>query len=308
MINIWTPISHTANLKLTNRNLRDKFHLANFPLISGPQPGLFALLCLAMLSITACGGKPTSTAPTTAPAAPNAEAEGERIIGAYRALDNSHDSALKMSVKIQEADGQTHDVQLDIATRRESDGKRLMMINFIAPPQERDRNALLTVFPQGDIEGTRYAQMNDSFVTAKGATTEDSFFGMTAQEMVDGQPEKYDFRLIGEENVNGTPAYKVEGFLKKGAESRFNRIVMLIDKANYTAYLAEFYDNKNELQRRVTIAKNEQLGGHWTRTQYTIDNLARKKILNFEIKDAKYDQNLSPALFTKEYLKKISVK
>ncbi len=301
--------SPATNLKLTWQNLLNKFQISNFKSLKRPGVPQFAFLCLLLFFLSACGGKTaSSTATSTAPAAPNAEAEGERIIGAYRALDNSHDSSLKMAVKIQEADGATHDVQLDIATKRETDGKRLMMINFIAPAQERDRNALLIVNPQGDIEGTRYVQMNDSFITAKGAINEDSFFGMTTQELVDGQPEKYNFRLLGEETLGTTPAYKIEGTLKKGAESKFNRIVMLIDKSNYTALTAEFYDNKNELQRRVEILKNEQINGHWTRMHYTIDNLGRKKKLDFEIKEAKYDQNLSPAVFSKENLKKTSVK
>ena len=197
--------------------------------------------------------------------------------------------------------------QFDIVNKREADGKRLMMTAFTAPAAERDRNALLSVTPQGEIEVTRYVQMNDSFITAKGATNEDSFFGMTAQEMVDGQPEKYTYRLLGEENVGGSPAYKIEGVLKKGAESKFSRIVMLIDKNNYTAHLAEFYDNKNELLRRVNIIQNQQINGHWTRTHYTIDNLGRKKKLDFEIKEVKYDQNLSPSLFTREHLKKTSM-
>jgi outer membrane lipoprotein-sorting protein len=284
-------------------------HFANFKLLFGHQPiPHVALICLFSLFLSACGGKTANSTATVASVIPNAEAEGERIIGQYRALDNSRDSSIKMAVAIQEADGQTHDVQLDIASKRESDGKRLLMIAFTAPAQERDRNALLTVTPQGEIEGTRYVQMNDSFITAKGATNEDSFFGMTAQEMVDGQPEKYTFRLLGEEQIGATPVYKVEGTLKKGAESKFNRIVMFIDKTNYTALRAEFYDNKNELQRQVNIKKNEQINGHWTRTHYTIDNLARKKKLNFEIKEVKYDQNLSPSIFTKEYLKKTTVK
>jgi hypothetical protein len=307
-MNHHSPIPHAANLKFANRGWRCRLQSVNSRLTGNQRLLHCVLICLVSLLLSACGGKTTNSTATVAPSIPNAEAEGERIIGQYRALDNSRDSSIKLAVAIQEADGQTRNVQLDIAAKRETDGKRVMMIAFTAPAEERDRNALLTITPQGEIEGTRYVQMNNSFITAKGATNEDSFFGMTAQEMVDGQPEKYIFRLLGEEQAGVAPAYKVEGTLKKGAESKFNRIVMLIDKANYTAHTAEFYDNKNELQRRVNITKNEQINGHWTRTKYTIDNLARKKKLDFEIKEVKYDQNLSSSLFTREYLKKTSVK
>jgi hypothetical protein len=183
-----------------------------------------------------------------------------------------------------------------------------MFSEFLSPAEERDRNALIAISPQGEIEGTRYIQSNDSFATVKGATNEDSFFGLTIQEMVDGQPEKYDFKLVGEETVNNTPAYRLEGSLKKGADSRFPRVVMLLAKNNYTALTAEFYDNKNELVRRVNITKSEQINGNWIRTKWTMDNLLKKKKLDFEIKEVKFNQNLSEAVFSREHLKKTSTK
>jgi hypothetical protein len=293
--------------------------LANFksqishcrPLLANQTLWLFCLCALAS-AFSACAEKSPGFAPhpAEAPETASAEAakEGERIIKQSLALDNAKDSTMKMFVKIQDADGQSRDLQMNISKKRQADGSRAMLVEFIAPAEERDRNALLIINPQGGLEGTRYIQSNDSFATAKGATNEDSLFGMTAQEMADGQPEKYDFRLLGEENVGQTPAYKLEGRLKKGEDSRFPRLVLLIDKASSMTLMAEFYDNKNELARRVNITKNEQINGHWTRTHWTIDNLARKKRLEFEVKDVKFDQNLNAALFTREHLKKTAFK
>jgi hypothetical protein len=215
---------------------------------------------------------------------------------------------MKVQVKIEEAGGQSKEVLLGISKKRAADGRRSLFSEFISPAEERDRNALITISPQGEIEGTRYIQSNDSFATVKGATNEDSFFGLTIQEMVDGQPEKYDFKLLGDETVGAKPAYKLEGTLKKGADSRFPRVVMWIDKDHYTALVAEFYDNKNELNRRVTINKSEQINGHWLRMNYTIENPVRKKKLDFDVKEAKFDQNLSDAIFTREHLKKTAFK
>lgn len=267
-------------------------------------------LCAVLISLSGCGEKPPSSVATAPPtsANPAASSEGQRIIEQYRALDKSQDSFIKMEVKIQDADGQNRNVVLGVSNKRETDGRRLMFSEFLSPAEERDRNALIAISPQGEIEGTRYIQSNDSFATVKGATNEDSFFGLTVQEMVDGQPEKYDFKLTGEEAVNGAPAYRLEGTLKKGQDSRFPRVVMLLAKDNYTALTAEFYDNKNELVRRVNITKSEKINGNWIRTKWTMDNLLRKKKLEFEIKEVKFNQNLSEAIFTREHLKKTSTK
>jgi outer membrane lipoprotein-sorting protein len=272
---------------------------------------LFFCLSAFAVTLSACGEKPVSKTGTPAsppPAAAEAASEGQRLIDKFRALDHSRDSVMKMQVKIQEADGQHHDVLLSVSNKRAADGQRFLFSEFLSPTEERDRNALIAISPQGEIEGTRYIQSNNSFATAKGATNEDSFFGLTVQELVDGQPEKYDFKLIGEETVNATPAYRLEGSLKKGADSRFPRVVMLISKENYTALVAEFYNNKNELMRRVNITKSEQINGNWIRTKWTMENPAKKKRLDFEIKEVKFDQNLSDSIFTKEHLKKSSMK
>jgi hypothetical protein len=275
------------------------------------RASLLICLCLLAFTVSACtdqpSGKSEAPPPPSPASAPNAS-EGQRIMEKYLALDNSHDSAMKLQVRIQEADGQNKDVLLGISNKRTNDGRRLLFSEFISPAEERDRNALITILPSGEIEGTRYIQSNDSFATVKGATNEDSFFGLTIQEMVDGQPEKYDFKLLGEDPVGTTAAYKMEGSLKKGADSRFPRVLMWIAKDTYTALVAEFYDNKNELNRRVTITKSEQVNGHWLRAKYTIDNPVRKKKLDFEVKDVKFDQNLSDAIFTREHLKKTAFK
>lgn len=200
------------------------------------------------------------------------------------------------------------EVQLTILRKRQPDGGQALLVEFTAPPPERDRSSLITINAQGDIEATRYSQSSNSFVSAKGALSEDSLFGLTLQELADGQPEKYDFTVAGEEPINATPAWKLEGRLKPAAESKFTRLLIWIAKDNATLLAAEFYDNHNQLVRRMTVEKWEQISGHWTRTRWTIDNRARQRKIDFEVLETKYDQNLSDALLTREQLKKLTAK
>jgi hypothetical protein len=181
-----------------------------------------------------------------------------------------------------------------------------MLVEFTSPELERDRDGLINIFPDGKVEGVRYVQSTDSFIVTDDPSGEDSLFGMTLQELADGQPEKYDFALAGEETYDGASVYRLEGKLKPGAESKFPRLVLLLDKQNFTAHQAEFYDNHNELTRRLTVSKTEQIGGQWTRTRWSIDNRARQRTIDFEAVEIKYDQNLSDSIFSREHLKKIA--
>jgi predicted component of type VI protein secretion system len=264
------------------------------------------LACALSIAIAGCGKQTSTTSNTSQSAQPSVDVA--QLIERYRALDDSRDSTMKMRAKIAGGSGGPPEVQMNIYRKRMADASKVMLIEFTAPEQERDRDALVTTTPQGEIEATRYIQANDSFASVKGSVNEDSLFGMTLQELVDGQPEKYDFKLVGEETVGSTPVYKVEGNLKPGADSKFSRLVMLLSKENSAAVVAEFYDNHNELMRRLTIDRMEQTGGHWTRRRWTVDNLARQKKIVFETLEAKYDQNLGDAIFSREHLKKLAAK
>ncbi|MGH9761030.1 MAG: outer membrane lipoprotein-sorting protein, partial [Blastocatellia bacterium] len=224
-------------------------------------------IAFCILSLSACSGSSGSGSSTPqTPAAPpsdQSKALAQDVAAKYGALDTSRDSTQKLKVTIKDSAGSSRVVDLVIYSKRKADGGRLMFVEFDAPAEERDRDALIEVDPKGNVQATRYTQSSKSFLTAKSPTDEESLFGLTIQELVGGQPEKYDYTLLGEDSVNGAPVYKLEGKLKAGVESRFPRLVMLINKDNYSAAVIEAYDSQNQLARRITTVKSEQIDGIW---------------------------------------------
>jgi hypothetical protein len=278
------------------------------PLITSDPGALSLLIAIAVLApiMPACSRQPdTPTEPVApanraAPGGPNANELAER----YRALDKSNDSTTKLRCRI--TNSETQQVLLTMYRKRGADGRRLILVEFTSPELERDRDGLITVFPDGRVEGVRYVQSTDSFIVTDDPAGEDALFGMTLQELADGQPEKYDFTLTGEETYDGVSVFHLDGKLKPGAQSKFPRMVLLLDKQNFTAPQAEFYNNHNELARLLTVTKTEQFAGHWTRTRWSIENRARQRTIDFEAVEVKYDQKLGDSIFTREHLKKIA--
>lgn len=274
-----------------------------------------AAICLLPLALIGCGKKADHSPANnnSQPSAASGALDGEQIVERFRALDTGRDSTMRLRVKIENTGGAAEtpnpgEIQMTIYRKRMNDLSVAMLVEFTAPAQERDRSALVTLSPRGSIEATRYAQSGGTFVSALGVTGEDSLFGMTLQELADGQVEKYTHRLIGEETFGQSPVYKVEGKLKPDSESKFSRLVMLISKESFLPLVAEFYDNHDEMLRRVVVDKVERIDNHWTRMKWTVENRARKKNIFFEAVSAKYDQGLSDSLFSREHLKKISSK
>ncbi|HYP27997.1 MAG TPA: outer membrane lipoprotein-sorting protein [Blastocatellia bacterium] len=267
-----------------------------------------ALLCASAFTLCACNDASEGTQPKAGPAVRPAAASpaADEIVGRFRALDNSRNSTTQVRVRIQEQAGAPRTLQVTIYRKREADGGQKMVMDFSGSPDERDRSALISYGPKGDVEAMRFIQSNNSFVTTTTVAGEDSLFGMTLQELADGQTDKYDYTLAGEETAGATPVYKVEGKLKPSVESKFPRLVMSLSKDNGTLQVAEFYDSRNELARRMTVTKLEEVGGRWTRMQWVVDNVARGKRLDFEVLGVRYDTNLSDSIFSKDHLRKIS--
>lgn len=282
---------------------------------SGHRAAVLSMIGIALLLPSlACGGRKlegTVTVDNANSTASMGSADAAPIIERYRALDNSHDSTIKMQASIS-ATGEDSGpnapqrVQLTIFRKRQPDGRVLMLIEFTAPAEERDRDALITVLPDGQIEGVRYVQSTDSFIVTRDLSSEDALFGLTLQELADGQPEKYNFTMSREETFEGAECYRVEGKLKPDAESKFPRAVLLISKQTFAAVRAGFYDNHDELARDLIVSKTEKVAGRWTRLRWTIDNRARQKKLDFDAIEVTYDQNLKDSIFTREHLKKIA--
>ncbi|MFY9609559.1 MAG: outer membrane lipoprotein-sorting protein [Blastocatellia bacterium] len=267
------------------------------------------LLVLAIVLPTALAGCYKSTEPPAAQPANASGLDAPEILKRYLALTDSKDSTIRMQARITDSDAASASpvqVELTIYRKRSADGGNTMLVEFNA--EERDRSALVTITPGGEVEGVRYVQSNDTFVTTKGVTTEESLFGMTMQELADGQPEKYDYRLTGEAAHLVWQVYRLEGKLKEGIESKFPRVVLLISKESFAALAAEFYDNQDELARRITVDEAETRGGYWTRLKWTLHNLARKKTIDFQTIDARYDQNLGDSIFTRQHLKEIATR
>jgi hypothetical protein len=272
-----------------------------------------ACAVLAALLVASCSRTPTNenrgSETPVQPGASGASPAVDDIISRYESLDNSVDSTTRLKASVQSQNGSKSEaIQLTIFRKKEPDGTQHYMIDFTAPPEERDRDALINVTPAGEIEAIRYTQSTNSFLTARSAIDEESLFGLTLQELVGGQPQKYDYKLIGEEQYKGQPAYRVEGMLKPGAESRFTRMVMLISRENYTAPMIEAYDKQGQLARKLVIARMEQVSGNWLRWQWTIDNQEQHKMIDFQVADVKFNQNLPESNFSREFLKKSSSK
>jgi hypothetical protein len=288
------------------RGTDDRFREAIMKLSSVFRAAIFASSILGIALLLSACNKETGPRPEEKSSPPTPAITVDELLRRYRSTEGYRASEVKSRARIRESDGSLQEVSFTVYRKRAESGER-MLIEF-ASADQRDRSGLVLISPQGEIEGLRYAQSSDSFVSTRNIAGEDSLFGMSLQELADGQPEKYEFKLAGIEESGGRDGYKLDGRLKPGQESKFRRLVVYLAEESFALVGAEFYYDLTEMARRVTIDKVEKKGQYWTRMRWTVDNIARQKKVEFETISARYDHNIPDAIFSREYLKKISTR
>ena len=110
--------------------------------------------------------------------------------------------------------------------------------------------------------------------------------------------EKYNYKFIKEENVNGVDAYVVERY-PLDPKSGYTKQVVWYKKENLRLEKIDFYDRKSTLMKTLTYNQYKQyLGKHWRAQEMVMENHQsgkKTKLLfqNYTFKTGLKDQDFS---------------
>jgi len=128
---------------------------------------------------------------------------------------------------------------------------------------------------------------------------DDEFMGsdFTYADMGERGLLKDTFTLIGSENVDGEDCWTVEAKAKDKNE-KTQRRVLWFRKDNYILVKGEFYDRTDKLERELACSDIKQIEGIWTTGKMFMKNVKTGHSTLLEMKDVKYNMDLSDSLFT----------
>ena len=143
-------------------------------------------------------------------------------------------------------------------------------------------------------------------IASSGSESEGSFMGtdFTYQDMGERSLSKYDYKLLGEENVDGTACYKVECISKAHTE-KDPRYITYIGKTDYIMRKCEFYDRQNQLHRVLTCTDFTTIKGFTTAQKMKMENVQTGTWSLIETKDIVYNAtDMDDSFFTVAALEK----
>jgi hypothetical protein len=131
------------------------------------------------------------------------------------------------------------------------------------------------------------------------------FFGtdFSFEDLEERDVNQYDFKLLGEETIDGAACWKVESKAKESKSSQYTSSVLAIRKDNYvTAQIESFV--KDKLVRRIHYSDLEKIDNIWTPRTVEVFDVGRNSRTVLKLEKLQYNVPMKDEDFTIEALRR----
>ena len=115
--------------------------------------------------------------------------------------------------------------------------------------------------------------------------------------------DQFDFKMSGEETIDGAACWKIEARPKQSKSSQYTHSLLWIRKDNYVAAQNEGY-TKNGLARRIQYREIQNVSGHWTARRLEVLDSKTGSRTVLKLEKLQYDVPLSENEFTLQSLRR----
>jgi hypothetical protein len=258
----------------------------------------FGLLFIALLGFNGCGTKKDGSSSAVGP---SANERGAQIVSEYLRRDASPYRQVELRITVSSTNEPDHVYKLKVS-RKQTAAETLTLTEIEEPAAER--NASLTIEQKGqDAINVTYASALGRF--RETGTGKMFFGGVTAQEFL-GEWDKYDYRLIGEKEVDPVKAYEVEAVLKPGRDSIIARFTTDFRSDTYLPAESHLFNSDREELRRFQVKDYRNFAGRPFVGRTEIENFINKTKLTVEALNVTFPDKMDDSIFSREHLKKSS--
>jgi hypothetical protein len=110
----------------------------------------------------------------------------------------------------------------------------------------------------------------------------------------------YTYKLLGEEDSGGRPAWAVEmtPTPEKLGKTKYGKIVAWIDRERFISIKEDLYDHNGNLYKQHIYQDFELIDGIWTARKALIINFSNHRLTINDVKSVGYDVNVADDFFT----------
>jgi hypothetical protein len=217
-----------------------------------------------------------------------AESKSQRYEGLLQVLDNKGKVADKRWLFM----------------RLGSHGQSKAVLRFVAPAEVKGVALLIVNHPERASDQWMWtpALQRERRIALQDRSTR--FFGtdFSFEDLEERDVDQYNYRLVGEETVDGVACWRVESTPSQKKISQYTKADVWIRKDNYTFAQVESYI-KTEVVRRLKYSEVVQVQGIWTARRLEMIDLRRKSRTILTLDKLEYNIPLKDEDFTLQSLR-----
>ena len=188
------------------------------------------------------------------------------------------------------------------------------IIFFMTPADVKDTGFLTYDYDESERDDDQWLYLPALRKTKRIASSDKSgsFMGsdFSYADMTDFDLEKYDFAMLGEDEVRGEKVWKIQRVPRSReeiVERGYTKSVLFVRQDCFVVVRAVHWVKKGNKLKYMDVKKLELIDGIWTPTEQTMTTKKGKKTLHKTIlrfADTKYNQDLEESIFTQRRLEK----
>ncbi len=188
--------------------------------------------------------------------------------------------------------------------RQGSHGRSKAVLRFVAPAEVKGVALLIVNHPDRASDQWMWtpALQRERRIALQDRSTR--FFGtdFSFEDLEERDVNQYDYRLLGEEAIDGAPCWQIESTPSQKKISQYTKSVVWIRKDNHAFAQIESYI-KAEIVRRLKYSNFLQVQGIWTGRRLEMIDLRRKSRTILTLEKLEYNVPVKDEDFTLQALR-----
>ena len=189
--------------------------------------------------------------------------------------------------------------------RKGSHGDSKVVLRFTAPPEVKGVALLVVNHPDRASDQWMWtpAIARERRVALQDRSAR--FFGtdFSFEDLEERDVDQYDFRMLGEENIDGAACWKLESRPKEAKSSQYTHSLIWVRKDNYVFQRIESF-KKDQLVRRLNYSGIQNIQGIWTPRVMEMTDLNRNSRTTLKSEKIEYNVPVKDEDFTLQALRR----
>jgi len=254
---------------------------------------------LTFLLVNACGGSTVGSGREPAGTPVPADNRAEQIVAEYLKRDAAPFRKNRVRFTITEEGEPVKVYEID-SLRKQSGDETTTFTQIVSPPEDSGLGSLTFEGKGKETVVVTYSASRGEF---RETGTDKMFFGgLTAGELL-GEWNKFDYKLLGEREIDGRKDLEIEGRLKTTSDSLISRMTVIFRADNYLPVELHLFGAKGQEIRSIRTTKISDGGGRAYSARIEIDNLVYKTHIVIERLTNEFPEKIDDSMFVREKLK-----